>query len=249
MILNMVGGAGLNFSVKAYASQSALPSVEKENTIAVITETDITSWIFSATEPETPEEGMVCFPVGTSSPVEFNALKKNGIHVYPLSAKQYVGGAWVHKEVKIYQNGAWAKVATYLYNNGNQCANLTGGWQGLLNAGSTNSMITVTFNTDNVKISSGSGAYSGVFTTKATVDLSQATILTLNMVERTGSPYTRFYVSTKSNTHEGAVAGKDVGTTGAASIDVSNLTGRYYVGVYYYSGSAGSCTFDEVYYE
>ena len=240
------GGGGLNFKVVGGTTEPVSPS---ENMIWVNTDTPITGYEFSATNPSDPMEGMVWITVGASSTVAFNALKKNSIMVYPISAKQYASGAWVHKEVKIYQNGAWAKMVTYLYDNGNQCANLTGGWQGLLNAGSTNSKITVPFNTDNVKISSGSGAHSGVLTTKTTVDLSQATILTLNMVERTGSPYARFYVSTKSNTHEGAVAGKDVGTTGAASIDVSNLTGLYYVGVYYYSASAGSCTFDEVYYE
>lgn len=121
MILNMVGGgAGLNFSVKAYASESALPSVEKENTIAVITETDITSWIFSATEPETPEEGMVWFHVGASSPVAFNALKNGGITVYPLSAKQYVSGAFVTVTAKSYQNGSWVDWFVYLFNYGKQ---------------------------------------------------------------------------------------------------------------------------------
>lgn len=64
------------------------------------------------------EEGKVWFPVGTSSPVAFNALKKNAIQVCPISAKQYVGGAWVYKEAKSYQNGAWGDWWYYIFQEG-----------------------------------------------------------------------------------------------------------------------------------
>ena len=97
------GGAGLNFKVVGNP-QPASPS---ENTIWVDTDEEITGWCFSATEPETPAEGMVWISTGVSSTVEFNALKKNGITVYPSSAKQYVDGAWVNKTAKSYQNAQW----------------------------------------------------------------------------------------------------------------------------------------------
>ena len=123
------GGAGLNFSVKAYESETAFPSVEKENTIGVITGVDITSWIFSATEPTAHDEGVVWFPTGTSSAVAFNALKKNSVEVYPTFAKQWVSGEWVTLEAKIYQNGKWVAFKTNIlldmsfnktYNHGNK---------------------------------------------------------------------------------------------------------------------------------
>ena len=53
------------------------------------------------------EEGTVWIQTGTTSPVEFNALKKNGIQVYPMSANQYVNGAWVAKNARTYQGGTW----------------------------------------------------------------------------------------------------------------------------------------------
>ena len=114
------GGGGLNFSVVGGLTQPADP---KENTIWVETNVDITSWIFSATEPEAPadgKDGPVWITSGTSSPVEFNALKKNGIQVYPLSAKQYVSGAWVDKTAKIYQGGEWVEwiPTNYLFKAG-----------------------------------------------------------------------------------------------------------------------------------
>ena len=101
------GGAGLNFEIKAYASEDSLPATAKENTIAVITETPITAYTFSATEHTDPIEGMVWFIVDVASPVEFNALKKNEIRIYPNSAKQYVSGVWTDKLAKSYQGGSW----------------------------------------------------------------------------------------------------------------------------------------------
>ncbi len=102
----------LNFEV---VDGTTAPSNPKENVIWVNTSTPITSWMFSATEPTSPDDKMVWISTGTSSTVEFNALKKNGIQVYPISAKQYIGGAWVDKEIKCYQNGGWKTHVQKLY--------------------------------------------------------------------------------------------------------------------------------------
>ena len=120
------GGGGLNFSV---VGGTTAPSSPKENMIWINTDQKITSWIFSATEPESPVEGMAWITIGTSSTVEFNALKKNGLQVYPISAKQYIGGAWVDKTAMSYQNGEWVEWVTYLYNKGDECVDITSGWE------------------------------------------------------------------------------------------------------------------------
>ena len=96
------GGTSLNFKVIG----NPMPETAKENTIWVNTDTKITGYVFSATQP-TGLPGLVRFLTGSHSNVEFNALKKNGIQVYPISAKQYVDGAWVEKTAKSYQNGAF----------------------------------------------------------------------------------------------------------------------------------------------
>lgn len=104
MIFNMTGGgAPLNFKVVGGTTQPANPT---ENMIWVNTSETITDWVFSATQP-TAASGRVWITIGTSSTVEFNALKKNGIQVYPISAKQYVSGALVGKNAMSYQGGAW----------------------------------------------------------------------------------------------------------------------------------------------
>lgn len=97
------GGGGLNFKV---IGGTTAPSNPKENMIWVNTSTTITSYVFSATQP-TGSAGMVWISTGTSSTVAFNALKKNCIQVYPISAKQYVSGKWVDKTAKSYQGNKW----------------------------------------------------------------------------------------------------------------------------------------------
>ena len=62
--------------------------------------------------------GQVWIPTGTSSAVEFNALKKNGIAVYPIAAKQYVSGAWVDKPVEFHQNSEWTSFEPWLIKGG-----------------------------------------------------------------------------------------------------------------------------------
>lgn len=253
MIFNMAGGGGttLNFTVKGFKTEDSLPINTKENTIAIFTDTEITSWIFSAKNPFVTimdinhldgvsfddgylnSTGVVCDPdasnserytvdyipveygkdynytysvtntnsmwlavyeytgsnenyifskrnvlvdhvsgtkqtgiytpsstnvtavrlswctfsdtdhvmsfiqknaevneipanangtiwieTGNSSAVAFNALKKNGIMVYPLSAKQYVSGEWVDVTAKSYQGGEWVEWIYYIVRNG-----------------------------------------------------------------------------------------------------------------------------------
>lgn len=114
---NTGGGGGLNFQV---IGGTTAPSNPKENMIWVNTSTKITSYIFSATQP-TGSAGMVWISTGTYSTVEFNALKKNGIQVYPISAKQYVGGVWAPRNAEIYHAGEWlplSAIPIYFFKDG-----------------------------------------------------------------------------------------------------------------------------------
>ena len=132
------GGASLNFKVIA----NARPTKAKENTIWVDTD-KINKYYFSVTQPENMSDYDVWFPTGTSSPVEFNALKSNGIQVYLLSAKQYVNGALVDKTVMVYQNGKWDESLTkfYFYNHGD--TSNSGGF-------GSNALSNVDYNTDHI---------------------------------------------------------------------------------------------------
>ena len=132
IINNSGGGAPLNFKVVGGTSQPANP---KENTIWVNTSVGISSWgMIKDIAPNwsVPEGTVYIFieaAAGGSESV-FNALKSNEISLRLIGAKQYVGGAYVNKEVKLYQNGAWHLIITdnYLFKLGGEVAPETGGW-------------------------------------------------------------------------------------------------------------------------
>lgn len=159
------GGAALNFKVVPGLTQ---PSTVSENAIWVKTE-KIGAWYFSAALPEGMQEWDVWFPTGTSSPIEFNALKKNGITVYPMSAKQYVSGVLVDVTAKSYHGGAWVDwyPAGAMYYEGYQNEAVTGGW--IVNA---QSGATVTFADNKIGITAGGDNGSFVVRTSNKVDLS-----------------------------------------------------------------------------
>ena len=106
-------GVELNFEVVP----NPQPSVATENTIWVDTDR-INNYYFSATQPEGMVDYDVWFLAGTFSPVEFNALKKGGIQVYPLSAKQMVSGVLKDVTAESYIGGKWAEWFLGLVNNG-----------------------------------------------------------------------------------------------------------------------------------
>ena len=76
-------------------------------------------------------EGVVWIKTSAlSSETGFNALKKNVLNVYPLSAYQYVSCEQVEKNMLVYQNGEWVGTITDLYivTNGVPNSDIGGGW-------------------------------------------------------------------------------------------------------------------------
>lgn len=106
MIFNMTGtnNNSMNFSVVGGTTQ---PAGLSENIFWVNTSTAITSWVFSSNIPASPSAGMVWFETVDDDSMSFDALENGGLKICPLSALQYVSGAWVDKATYIYQNGSW----------------------------------------------------------------------------------------------------------------------------------------------
>lgn len=238
------GGAALNFDVKAYATKELLlAAAPKENTIGIISTTEMTGWIIDANQPENLTEGMVWISVGTSSTVEFNALKKNGLQVYPLTAKQYISGALVNVTAMSYQGEEWVEWIIYLYNSGNEFSDITGGWVATsVRAYSNNTAATpsVTRGEDNILIeltSTSGNNKSGSLRTAKKITLDNCNKLTLDFytsgtddgnvllaIMSTDSPS---YVYGNENA-VAFVAGKVLSNT-KLEIDLSAVTGEYYI--------------------
>lgn len=110
------GGTSLNYKVVGGTTQ---PASVVENTLWVNTNIKITSHAFSATQPLSPATGDVWFMVGTSCAAPFNALKKDDVlMVYPVGCKQYNNGKWIDKTAKTYQGNQWIDWRTYFFESG-----------------------------------------------------------------------------------------------------------------------------------
>lgn len=191
------------------------------------------------------ESGFVWIFTGNSSSAEFNALKKNGITVYPLSAKQYVSGKCVDKTAKSYQGGAWVDWWNgELYDSGNEYTTFTGGWKATASSSTTQ----VTKSSADMTIKTDYGGDSLYCSNK--IDLTNFSKLVV-----TGKSFRNNSSATRTQGNTKICIWSDVGTDGSSNrvayadypaedydgefeLDVSSLIGEYYVGVYagrYYS--------------
>lgn len=233
------GGSDLNFKVIAVASESALPTSAAENTIAVITTTPITSYVFSSTAPTSPTEGMVWLVTGTASTVEFNAIKKNGLWVYPTGCQQYVSGAWAEKQIMVYLNGSWRRNDIWILKDGVINTKITGGFNFANYAQFANGLLKISY----------SGNTGGAYTSKSLIDLTDHSTLTARAKQTAraapvyGLKFGIDKVAANIVSMNPSVGGQVQDVTADyidVNIDISNITGAYYV------GAAGVCTADTV---
>lgn len=194
------------------------------------------------------KEGAVWISTGTSSPVEFNALKKNGITVYPISAKQYVSGAWVSVTAQSYQDGAWCEWLPEgaLYWRGNECADVTGGWTSKAwkmqsDAGTLAQTFTIARNADHLMFTK-TGEVGAVMYATNPIDLTNVKAIHFKgeMSPTARNNWVAFHVWTKMGGNywaSNSVATVQSTGTGKTefSLDVSNLSGNHYLGFGIYS--------------
>lgn len=234
-ITRRVGGGGgdLNFSVIGSTTQPT----GRENLIWVNTDTAITEWRFAADVPEAPVAGMVWFGVGTNSAAPFNALKKNGIWVYPADCQQYISGAWVDKTAKTYQGGAWVDwLVGKLYDAGDEYTYVTGGWTDLQNA-------TISRESERLKIIGTQSYIKAHAGPRNKINLGNFNTLHYD-AQASIANYADVIVSNDVTSATG-VAFKRLATTGRVQgdIDISSLSGEYYIYASTYTGDLGQCIF------
>lgn len=224
----------LNFRVIGSLVQPAAP---KENTIWVNTDTTITSWVFAPEAPTNPEGGMIFFKTDKTSPVGFNALRKNKIAVLPTSAQQYIGGKWANKEAYAYIGGKWVQFSwtrVYLYNRGDSCNAITGGYQEISKStgGTHEESSAMTSNAIHLKVVNYSQHASNIGrSTVNKVDLTNAKTIHISGNCIYTEDLVGVMVCNSRSLDDNGVASAYIRNSGAIdlTIDVSNLTGSYYI--------------------
>ena len=205
-----------------------VPNNAKTLRISVYKSSDVTP-IVEATISSDAYENVVWFQTGTSSNTHFNALKKNNITVYPISCKQYVSGAWVSKTEKTYQGGAWVDWRVYFYNNGNECTNLTGGWE-LRDESSYFNTGALTKNANSMVASITNGRQIAAGVTKKAYDLTNVNTVVFVVDSVTMSGICAVIAEGAKVEANFGVASIEVTNPGVYSLDVSALTGNYQMG-------------------
>lgn len=269
MILNLSGGfAGveLNFEIIGGTTR---PSKPVENTIWVNTDTEITCWEFSPNRP-TGVQGMVWIQIDMTSNIEINALKENCIEMYPTSAYQYINGRWVQKEVQYYQNGKWLDGFIYLYNRGNEYESITGGWYSALWDGGGDGDGSTSYDSSSIDIycynNSSNGRQIQGAITHNKINLSNITKIyaignMYNCPEEEGYKDSNVVGIAVMDSDEFLWSGEE-GTPGYVVtydcvnelgnfnivIDVTKLTGSYYIAIYGFANSRHvGGTFSQIY--
>ena len=232
------GGTSLNFKVVGGTTE---PSNPKENTIWVNTDTEITGWYFASKQPEDMKEGEVWVSTGKSSTAAFNALKKNGIQLYPIYAKQYVSGALVDKTAKSYRDGEWGDWILPIFYHGEKIA--LSKW--------VETYANVTIN-DKIIISHQQLNFSHYFAiwTEEKIDLTERNKICLEgMFDSVYGGYLGVSPVPFSSTtsHNSVIAKVALDTTNTRwELDISSLSGRYYCCVFSFGGYIGEWTSGEI---
>ncbi|MCI7807945.1 hypothetical protein MR626_01425 [bacterium] len=219
MILNMTGGgAPLNFKVVGGTAEPASPA---ENMIWVNTDAEITGWVFSPEAPESPAEGLVWIKTGLFSAVAFNALKKNGLRVCPIQAKQRLSGAWADKTAKSFLGGAWTDWWNgELYEAGNLYESVTGGWT----SDETTGAPAITYGESSMTITATAAGVNKKVRTGKKIDMSGWSTLTFEGTHENAGDYNLMGLL-----DDGGNSVASVILRNGHSLDISGITGEFYV--------------------
>lgn len=248
MIFNTSGGVSLNFKVAGGVTR---PESPRENTIWINTDVEIPSWIFSATEPEEPAEGMVWISTSSENSYGFNAMRKNGIMVYPLEAWQYSDGEWAVKDSMIYKDSVWRSLwSGNLYNWGDECTLAGGTWMSQAvprTSGGASEVRSISKGSASMSISAGSSNTGTIIRKSRKINLSGQKKLVFNgELYNPSSAGSEFWASVCVWSNIGSTYQQNVAAvahqgsgknTSTITVDVSGLRGEFYVGFALY-GSA-----------
>lgn len=226
-------GGGVTFTLTAEAYVSVTANVlGGKNVSNVVIKPQLEKGTAATSFVKGDATGQVWIQTGLSSETSFNALKKNGITVCPIEAKQYSGGAWVERTAQSYQGGAWVEWwQGELYKSGRQYERLTGGWK-IVNASAGVGAL----KNDHIYLGySGNSGRDAAAYTNNKIDFSgyktlKAEVNILNL----GDTYYGFYLGVSNNKTSGNFEGfaaytksRTLGRT-TVSFDLSSYQGLYY---------------------
>lgn len=181
--------------------------------------------------------GQIWVKTYPQSTVLLDAVKgKNGIAIQPGSLYEYTTNeGWVARDAQVYQYGAWKSLEEpwdgYYFKNGEQYTDITGGWTtaGYDNLGTATAGSTI--------VVSASGGETARIGTANSVDLTNVKKLWFDSPNGSNG-YSSGYLCVTSSKSSSSFAAYVAVNAGRGSLDVSSLSGKYYISLYASSTNA-----------
>ena len=183
--------------------------------------------------------GQIWIKTGTGGTIALDTVKgKNETIVTPITAYEYfTNSGWVKKTAEVYQYGAWKALEDpsapdspeaawdgYYFNNGNQYEGVTGGWGAWSSGATIGDTIAVT----------NAGA-----STNNKVDLTNVNKLWFDSPSGSGAfgTFGVLCATSEKNAVDKNIKASVQVRAGRGSLDVSSLTGSYYISLYAANGA------------
>ena len=221
------GGGGLNLKVVGGATQ---PTKPRENTIWITTTTDITGYALSPTQPENGTEGLVWLKTADTG-VEINVGRKNAVLLHLASGMLYTGGKWLNINAWVYTNNVWTQFAQeglMIFSREEQEYDAI--IAKLKNSSEEGQYLKKSDANPYIKFSLwyGSKIQRGYYCIDP-VDVTNFSTLEVVGYSNTDKT-TAFGLSTAANTKLDAASQKFTIDESVNKVDISNLTGEFYIG-------------------
>lgn len=263
-LTNAGGGGGSGGLFYDVACQAAEPA-KKEGRIWVKSSVPMTHFEFSpiwggAGIGAVAIQGNIggANPLPTNNVLEVFQTKRKGIphrmKASPASCMQVQGtaGNWVNVDAYVCHGGTWVQFSctiVYLYNNGVLNNAFTGGIsvvrKGISENNNTRNTPKVTYNTDSIVITNGGSTYNdgGIvhFTNKVNLTMYK----TLRFEGSGVGGYNKLYIWPNFGSYINTNSVASIQTTG--NLDISALTGEFYIGFGIYGRNDNKVTVRSVY--
>ena len=231
-VVSCFPGAGKSkIKATAYASAASLPASAKAGDVAVITATAIGKAFAQAAAPSAPAAGDIWIWTGSHS---LGALAlTDTITLYPRAVYQYISAAWVFRVSYVYTT-VWKEVSLYVYDSGSDILSV----MAQVNYGYNTANTIYNKDAGSIRIvQTGSTTTYRLAHTETQIDLTGVSQIKLTYTRNKATSYDWFGVTSwRGDDGSFVTYGTLANGTGITkTIDVSALTGLYYLGLRFHA--------------
>lgn len=240
MIFNVTSGGGAGLSLRVLGGTTQ-PTNPREGTIWVNTSTLKPNYILSATQPGSPASGLTWIKLGSDG-VNVPVDKKGTLAITLAGCAVYSGSSWDNVDAWVYTGGKWVQFSytiLYLYKDGNQYPEITGGFRNIawLDGYSTRGEMTLL--SDRIRLVDSASSSCAIPSRK--IDLTRYKKLIVRKANGYFVADNRTFLAVSNSTFLSGppefIADIQISQVnpGEYSLDVSSISGEFFVGIFQFA--------------